>query len=82
MWREGSFTIDGVDLKYEAKVYAVGSRNGINNGRVSKLQIVIATKDDQWTWDNTIVNYDRGWDIRPKTELAKKALSYVLELYK
>ena len=60
--------------RWQAKVYDEGSEYGINGGRVSKLAI----------WDKKkrcIVNYDRGWDIEPKTVKAQKALEKVLELF-
>lgn len=61
MWESGSFEINGVKYKYEAKVYDVGSKYGINNGRISKLKVVNDIGPNSWTWDNTVINYDRGW---------------------
>lgn len=81
MWEEGTFIIDGVIFKYEAKVFEESSQFGINDGRVSKLQIVKYTRDNPWTWENTVINYDRGWDIEPRDEVAERALKYVLDLY-
>lgn len=43
---------------YYAKVYPEPSCYGINEGRVSKLEI----RDCN---DTIVVNYDRGWDIKP-----------------
>jgi len=40
-------------IKFSAKVFDIGSMFGIDNGRVSKLQI------------ENVCNYDRGWDIEP-----------------
>lgn len=82
MWESRSFEINGVKYKYEAKVYDVGSKYGINNGRISKLKVVNDIGPNSWTWDNTVINYDRGWDIRPETKLDKMALQYILDLYK
>jgi hypothetical protein len=42
-----------------AKIFDVDSDYGIDKGRVSKLDIRANGK--------TIVNYDRGWDVRPQT---------------
>lgn len=56
-WFEG--TIDS--YKVYAKVYPNPSEYGIDNGRISKLSIF--DKDN-----NTIANYDRGWDVIPKEE--------------
>ena len=49
---------------FEAKLFDEGSEFGINNGRVSKLSI-----QDNNNW---IVNYDRGWDIKPNKEYKKQ----------
>ena len=81
MWLKGSFVIDGVKFLYEAKVYNEGSVLGINNGRISKLVIVRDIGEGSWSWNNTIINYDRGWDICPKNDLDNKALQYVLNLF-
>lgn len=77
MWDHGYFTLDGEELFYQAKVYEEGSKYGINGGRVSKLGIRFDDEVKQ-----VIVYYDREWVIKPKTELANKALNHVLELYK
>lgn len=83
MWKKGTFVIDGVSFSYEAKVFNKRSRFGIDDGRISKLNIV---KDDGYSpclwWENVVVHYDCGWNIQPKTELEKKALNYVLDIYK
>lgn len=81
MWKEDLFTIDGIEFMYSAKVFEEGSQLGINNGRISKLAIcrVINNVPD---WRCELVGYDRGWYIKPESELDKKALNYVLELYK
>ena len=79
MWESGKFEIDGLIFTYEAKVYAWGSELGINGGRVSKL--VIVRGDVIWDFNNTIVQYERGWVIEPKDDISKKALEHVLKLY-
>lgn len=80
MWKEGMFEIDGVGFEYEAKVYGLPSPVGVNSGRISKLRIRYSGREA--TWEDVFVNYDCGWDIRPRTALEKKALQYVLDLYK
>ena len=82
MWKQGSINVYGVNFLYDAKVYDIGSELGINGGRISKLQVVKDVGENSWSWDNTIINYDRGWDIKPRTHLEKKVLECVLELYK
>ena len=52
-------TIDNYAVS--AKVYSEPSQYGIDNGRISKLNI----KDAE---GYTIANYDRGWDVIPKEE--------------
>lgn len=60
-WIQGKvIDLSGTEYAFEAKVYNEGSIFGINNGRVSKLCIR--------TGSNVILNYDRGWDIKPETE--------------
>jgi len=46
-------------ITFTAKIYDEGSVHGIDNGRVSKLDIRQGGK--------IVVNYDRGWDVKPKT---------------
>ena len=61
LWKEGTIGIpvngETKIAHYWAKVYDEGSVYGIAEGRISKLQIKI---DGQ-----TVVSYDRGWDIEP-----------------
>ncbi len=61
LWKEGTIGIpvngETKIAHYWAKVYDEGSVYGIDEGRISKLQIQI---DGQ-----TVVSYDRGWDIEP-----------------
>jgi hypothetical protein len=54
-WVEGKVE----NYKFEAKIFDEGSEWGIEGGRVSKL--TIANENDEW-----LVNYDRGWDIKPE----------------
>ena len=64
--------------KFEAKVYDTGSGYGINDGRVSKLSVWYTKKTAGKTVKITIVNYDRGWDIMPKTEDEHRIFSAIL----
>lgn len=59
MWKDG--IING--YLFEAKVYEESSEYGINEGRISKLDISKTRK--------ILCSYDRGWDIRPKEEEVK-----------
>jgi len=69
---EGNWVTGRVsDFTFQAKVFADPSEFGINDGRISKLWIV----DFQ---GKTVVSYDRGRDIQPKTNQACEAMEYVL----
>lgn len=46
--------------QFQAKVYDIGSKFGINNGRVSKLSL----RED----GVEIFSYDRGWDKKPSDD--------------
>lgn len=61
--------------KFSAKHFDVGSEFGINKGRVSKLSIC----ENYSNWGNSIISYDRGWNIKPKTEEHGYILSCLLE---
>ena len=73
MWSKGSIEIDGVKVEYWAKHFDEGSEWGIDGGRISKLECRAN--------DKVLLRYDRGWDIRPKTKLAKKAYATMLKMY-
>ena len=50
------------------------SQYGINNGRISKLDIRVD--------DRIVVNYDRGWDVRVKPNTDTEAVyNAVLQAY-
>lgn len=66
LWQMG--TID--DIRFSAKVYEEDSEFGINNGNVSKL------------WIEGVLNYDRGWEIKPKTPEGKEMLNRLLQHFK
>ena len=53
---------------YWAKVYDEGSDYGIDDGRISKLLIEID--------GIKVVNYDRGWDIKPDEDDIRTMLAY------
>ena len=62
-WIKGE--VNKGEAKFSAKVFDDGSEYGIREGRVSKLNIQQNGK--------FVVNYDRGWDIKPQTP-SEKAL--------
>ena len=59
-WTEGYVRYKGKDYGYGMKNFIEPSVFGINKGCISKLHIVGGR-----TKGKTLVNYDRGWDIRP-----------------
>lgn len=73
MWRKGVIRVEGVVVRYEVKVYDVGSKFGINEGRISKLWLSVDGK--------MVANYDRGWDVKPTCKAAEVALAILLKEY-
>ena len=69
MWTKG--TIDG--FTYCVKHFDEGSEFGINEGRISKLEL---RKDGR-----IVANYDRGWDIKPTSKEANAAYAKILKQY-
>lgn len=57
-WVQGIVTDGKETYEFCAKVFDEKSIYGINNGRVSKLGVRYKT--------TPIINYDRGWDLRPE----------------
>lgn len=69
MWNQG--TENG--YSYWVKHYDNGSEFGIGGGRISKLQV---NRDGQ-----TVVNYERGWDVEPKTAEDKAFFAKLVKAY-
>lgn len=61
VWIVGDISIDNKTYRVNAKVFLEDSEFGIENGPVSKLWIA----DSKGNW---IINYDRGWDVKPTAE--------------
>lgn len=57
---------------YWVKAFEQGSEWGINGGKISKLSIKI---DGEW-----VVNYDRGWDIKPDENDQAVMMAYCILL--
>lgn len=74
MWNKGIITDNENIYKWEAKVYDEPSEFGIKKGRISKLTI--------WLNGRIAVNYDRRWDIRPKSDEVKNVYMYILRKFK
>ena len=69
-WKKG--LLNGCD--YQVLVFPKGSPFGINKGRISKLFIRDKNK-------KVIADYDRGWNVKPKSPDEQKVLKSVLALY-
>ena len=69
---DGRLQIAGGTFHFWVKRHEEGSEFGIDGGRISKLTI---------TYEGTgreVVNYERGWGIKPKTKAAQAAFDWVL----
>lgn len=56
--------LDGLTFLFECKHFEEGCVFGIDNGRISKLFIEMAQREDaQNCFSRCLLNYDRGWDI-------------------
>lgn len=69
MWKEGSIRVGSSIFHYWMKQFDEGSQYGIEGGRISKLTM---KRNGE-----IVVNYDRGWDVRPEdpdTQLAMEIL--------
>ena len=73
MWKQGTIRVMGITFQWEAKVFENPSQFGINSGRVSKLSLRRGEK--------FVVNYDRGWDVKPRTIAARRAVNQILAMY-
>lgn len=69
MWERGEYK----GFSYCAKVYDEPSQFGIDGGRVSKLEV---RKDGK-----TILNYDRGWDVKPSGDMLSLCME-IVSLYR
>ena len=78
MWSEGLIQVplksgEKVNVRYWVKHFENPSEWGIDEGRISKLNLKIDGRD--------ICNYDRGWDVRPETQEALAAFSILMGKY-
>ena len=75
MWESGNVMIYGRKYFYEAKVYSLGSRFGIGNGRISQLIV----RNDQ---GDVVIDYVRDWIRKPsKGTPGDKVLQAILARY-
>ena len=77
LWHEGTNGIPQKDgsskiAHYWVKAYDEGSAYGINEGKISKLQITIDGE--------MVASYDRGWDIEPAEDDEATQIAYCILL--
>lgn len=70
--KDGRLQIGGGTFHFWVKRHEEASEFGIDGGRISKLTITNERTGKE------VINYDRGWDIQPKTKSAQEALAWVL----
>lgn len=59
---------------FQALLFDEGSEYGIDEGRVSKLCVWPEEKNP----GSAIINYDRGWDVKPQNDDERAILDAVL----
>lgn len=69
MWKQGKLD----SCEYWVKHYDESSIFGINEGRISKL---LVRRDGR-----EVINFDRGWDLEPKTDEDRAILAKILKLF-
>lgn len=77
LWHEGTIGIPQRDgsskiAHYWVKAHDEGNTYGINEGKISKLQITIDGE--------TVASYDRGWDIEPAEDDEAAQIAYCILL--
>jgi hypothetical protein len=73
MWTNGVIKIDKTSVTFSVKHFEEPSELGIDEGRISKLELRVKGK--------IVANYDRGWDVESSDDAVVKALQYVLATY-
>lgn len=71
--KDGRLQISGGTFHFWIKRFDDCSEFGIHGGRISKLTI----KNERT--GKEVANFDRGWDIEPKTKAALAAVEWVLK---
>lgn len=77
LWHEGTIGIPQKDgsskiAHYWVKAYDEGSAYGIDEGKISKLQITIDGE--------MVASYDRGWNIEPAEDDEATQIAYCILL--
>ena len=71
-WTLFQATVNGKKYQGSMVYFDEPSKFGIRKGRISKLVFYDLEHTES-------VNYDRGWDVRPKTPEAKAVLSAIIK---
>ncbi len=73
-WTLGRATVDGKTYKIQMVRFDEPSMYGIRKGKISKLYIADADR-------NMVANFDRGWDVRPKTAEVKAIVAAIAKKF-
>ena len=73
-WTLGSATVNGKTYKIQMVRFDEPSQYGIRLGRISKLWVAEAGNEP-------VINFDRGWDVRPKAAEAKALLTAITKKF-
>ena len=75
-WVSGMVKLaNGRTFRYNLLVFTEPSKHGIDGGRISKLWVATATRLTM------VVNFDRGWDVKPATSDHKAVYAALLKRY-
>ena len=73
-WTLASATVGGKTFGIQLVRFEEPSQYGIRHGRISKLWVAEAGHEP-------VINFDRGWDVRPKTAEAKALLAAIVKKF-
>ena len=75
-WVSGMVKLaNGRTFRYNLLVFTEPSKHGIDGGRISKLWVATAARLTM------VVNFDRGWDVKPATSDHKAVYAALLKKY-
>ena len=74
VWTMATAEVDGRKYRIEMVRFDEPSIYGIRKGHISKLWV----RGEDGT---VVINYDRGWDIRPATDEGKAILAAITKQY-
>ena len=75
-WVNGMVKLaNGRTFRYNLLVFTEPSKHGIDGGRISKLWVATAARLTM------VVNFDRGWDVKPATSDHKAVYAALLKRY-